>query len=280
MAGLRTFKAFFICISLILISSFAHGESEILIQNKKAPVLRADKKLTYEIKYSNSLSQLFAFELANRMLLNGLRSKIESSYLENLNSAYKEKSGGVRSDYLIDIKFIEHIVFSTNPLSKGMRFFIKVLDNKTGEIIKEFYEDNGYVTQVQMNNGTGLQLMMETKGISTFRNIFEGYEAAMDYIKIKLPVEKSNCEGVKRSILALNADLNLAAEEISNRSLLECKAEHDQEILNGLSSIAELKLGNKDRSIKILEQFLKNNKSELLTTQLSQIKKFGIAEWR
>lgn len=280
MAGLKIFKILIIPIIFLCFSPIVFSDSTILVQNKKAAVLIADKNKYYEIKYEDSLSQLFALELANKMISEGLKTKINSSYNEELKSIYKNRAQNNRSDYLLDIKFIEHIIYSSNPLSKGIRFFVRILDNKSGEILKEYAEDSGSMNQIQINNGTGLQLLMETKSINTFNDLFLGYEAPMDYLKIKLPSESTNCPNIKRVTMALDADLDSAAKDISTKLLLECKSEIDQEIINGLLSIAELKLGNKNRSIKILEQYLKIHKSDYLSVELNNIKKFGLSIWR
>jgi hypothetical protein len=271
-------KIFYV-LSIVIFNS-AYAETTFAIQNIKKPILNISKDKLFEIKYNDALSQLLASELSNRLLIEGINSRILSSYSEEVRVALQKKNFKRRADYLFDLKFIEYVSYSSSPTTKGLKFLIRLIDNKSGEILKEYYEDDGSITLIQRNNGTGLQLLMELKALMTFENIFLGHEADMDYLKFNLPIGPESCDLVKSASIAISGNLYLIAEENLNKASKECNSDNDRELISALMAIAYVGVGNNASAINVLEKHLINKKSEMLSMQLEKIKKFGTAQWR
>lgn len=269
-----------VCVILIVIINSAYAETNFAIQNIKKPILNNSKDKLFEIKYNDALSQLFASELSNRLLLEGINSRVLSSYPEEIRSALREKNFKKRADYLFELKFIEFVSYSSDPTTKGIRFLVRLIDNKSGEILKEYYEEDGAITLIQKNNGTGLQLLMEIKALMTYENIFLGHQATMDYLKFNLPISDGSCDLIKNASMAIKSDLYLIAEETLNKAYNVCNSDNDRELISALKAIAYVGLGNKASATNELEKYLRNKKSEMLSLQLEKIRKFGSSEWR
>jgi hypothetical protein len=242
------------------------------LQNTTPPLLRNVSGKIFELQSNDDFSRLVTIELSRMLVPYGVKSVLNEAYSDQFPIALSEKKR-TRTDYLISVKTIQPR-FNPNDQTSTIDIFVSLTNNKTGEVISEFYEKSGYFNTNNLKAGNGFLALISYKSSAITNVFFKGKSSDLKNVVYPLDYNIKNCPDLEDAKIALDNDLYLAAESKASIGM-KCEGKENQLAAIAMLSSALFAQNKKQEAINLLLKTSKSSNDSRLNAQVAEFQKFS-----